>query len=212
MRYLLIFINCCICSAQSVSLGVVGGVRGTDDITNAATSESKRYIAGPTFEVGLPLGFAVEADALYSREGYSVGYGNFAYTSVQQERANAWTFPLLLKYRIRLPLIKPFVEVGYSPRTINGTIHSDNTSTDFTTGQSTSGSTSSATNWKISQGLVAGGGVQFNTGKLQLSPEVRYTRWNNMAIYGYFSDGPSYGSAQNQVDIMVEIAWRVRGE
>jgi hypothetical protein len=50
-----------ICFGQSISVGVVGGARVTDDLTGAgATSVSKRYIVGPTLDIGLPLGFGVD--------------------------------------------------------------------------------------------------------------------------------------------------------
>ena len=32
------------------------------------------------------------------------------------ERANSWEFPILRKYRLPVPLPKPFVEVGVMPR------------------------------------------------------------------------------------------------
>jgi len=61
----------CACCGQSLSIGVIGGVRGTDDLTGpGATSASKRYAVGPALDIGLPRGFGLEADALYRREGY----------------------------------------------------------------------------------------------------------------------------------------------
>jgi len=45
---------------QSLSIGVKGGVRASDDFQDAATSESRRYVVGPTATLALPLGFAIE--------------------------------------------------------------------------------------------------------------------------------------------------------
>src|ERR1019366_2736403 len=119
-------LTACACFGQSLSVGAIGGVRGTDDLTGAgATSVSKRYVVGPALEIGLPLGFGVEVDALYRREGYQTGWGNFAYSVVSGERANSWEFPMLLKYHLPFPKIKPFLEAGIAPRTIRGTITSD---------------------------------------------------------------------------------------
>ena len=36
----------CACYGQSLSLGVKGGVRLTDDLSSSAASEPKRYVAG----------------------------------------------------------------------------------------------------------------------------------------------------------------------
>ena len=83
---------------QSLSIGVKGGVRASDDFQCAATSESRRYVAGPMLEVA---------------------------------------------------------------------------------------------------------------GRLQLAPEICYTHWNRQAIQGSFPDGPSYGSTQNQLDILLGISYRI---
>jgi hypothetical protein len=70
------------------------------------------------------------------------------------ENANSWEFPMLLKCRLPVPLIKPFVEAGYAPRVIQGSIHSY-----FPI--------------PTSQGIVMGGGVQLGIGRLRLAPAVR---------------------------------------
>jgi hypothetical protein len=62
----------------------------------------------------------------------------------------------------------------------------------------------------MSHGIVVGGGVRFAIGRLHLSPELRYTRWSNSAISGSYDDGPSWQSTQNQVDVLLGIAWRFR--
>ena len=58
--------------AQTVSAGVLGGVPFLDP-TNTSSDESPRYQIGPSVELTLPAGFAIEADALYRRIGAS-GY------------------------------------------------------------------------------------------------------------------------------------------
>jgi hypothetical protein len=190
-----------VCFGQSIAIGVIGGARVTDDLTGSgATSVSKHYVVGPALDIGLPLGFGVEVDALYRREGFQSSYSNAFYSASSEERANSWEFPLLLKYRLPVPLVKPFAEVGYAPRVIDGSITSQN---------SLFGSTSSE-HFPVSQGLVIGGGVQVGIGRLRLSPGVRYTHWNNTPITGVYSNGPSFESTQNQVDILVGIEWKIR--
>src|ERR1035438_4172344 len=130
MRPYFLIVAASVCFGQGFSIGAIGGGRVTDDLTGAgATSVSKRYAIGPTVEVGLPRRLAVEFDALYRREGYQTAFGNFAYNVYSDERANSWEFPILLKYRLPVPVVKPFVEVGYAPRVIPGSITSDSQST-----------------------------------------------------------------------------------
>jgi hypothetical protein len=211
MRHFSIFsLSCCACAGQSLFIGVVGGGRATDDVTSSATPESRRYVAGPMIELGLPRGFAIEFDALYHRNGYLIGHSNFAGSVIESERANSWEFPIVLKYKLPVSKVKPFVEVGVAPRSISGTISESGVNVNLLTGQLTPFSGSSKTDWSNSLGVVAGGGVQFGVGRLRVSPELRYTHWTSAPINGFFGDGPSYYSTQEQVDVSIGIGWRIR--
>jgi hypothetical protein len=206
----------CACYGQSLTLGVVGGGRLTDDLTGNATSESKRYAVGPEAELSLPFGLAIEVDAIYRREGYldtaptlfsSVPVGFQPY--YQYERANSWEVPVLLKYKTSFPVVKPFVEAGYAPRVLSGTLDSFTTTycNPITNVCQGGQSTQTGTNWKPSNGLIIGGGVQVGLGRLRISPEVRFTRWSNAAIE--VTQLFSFQSTQNQVDVLVGIGWKV---
>jgi hypothetical protein len=210
MRLFLFLAVCSICSAQSLSVGVVGGIRATNDVLDGATSESKRYIVGPMVNVGLPLGFEAEFDALYSREGYRAYLSNFAFNQFTRETARSWEFPILLRYRIPLSRFRPFAEIGFAPRTISGTIES--TAVVYPNYFATPGTfhNSAPTNWASSKGVVAGGGIQLGFGRLRISPEVRFTHWNNTPIYGQVPDGNGYSlTTQNQVEVLLGFGWRV---
>ena len=112
-------LTCSISFGQSLAIGAIGGVRATDDMAGvAATSVSGRYVVGPQLDIGLPFSFGIEVDALYRHLGYNASYGNGNYTANLHERAHSWEFPMLLKYRLPFPLVKPFVEAGYAPRVI----------------------------------------------------------------------------------------------
>ncbi len=187
-------LTCSISYGQSVAIGAIGGVRATSDLTGgAATSVSGRYVVGPELNIGLPFGLGIEVDALYRRQAYQAsGF----YSGQFNEHANSWEFPLLLKFKLPFPLIKPFVEAGYAPRVIDGTVH-----------YNTNGSTDAE--HFTSQGLVVGGGVQFGIGRLRLAPAVRYTYWNNAPILVYFGNGPQSRSTQNQADILLGISWKL---
>jgi hypothetical protein len=121
---LLLFGSCCI--AQSLSIGVKGGLRTTDDVSGPGilSIESRPYVVGPALELGLPLGFGVEFDALYRREGYRTGNLGICPLAceVDRERSNSWEFPLLLKYQRRVRAIEPYLEVGYAHRVMSGFI------------------------------------------------------------------------------------------
>jgi hypothetical protein len=201
-----VLLSCCLCAGQSIAIGMIGGVRATDDVTGAATSESKRYIVGPMVEAGLPFGFGVEFDAVYRREGYRSSFSNFGGSIFSRERANSWEFPILLKYKIPFPIVKPFAEAGYAPRVIHGYV--DSNFIQFLPPAPLQ-HTHTNTNWPASQGLVVGGGVQLGIGRLRLSPEARYTYWNNTPILGVYGDGPSFYSTQNQFDVLVGVGWKV---
>jgi hypothetical protein len=204
----------CVCFGQTVSVGVIGGVRATDDLTGGgATSVSKRYAVGPSLEVGLPFGLAIEADALYRRTGFQVSASSGSYYIFGDERANLWEVPILLKYRIPLTAARPFLEAGYVSRVIGGSV-SRNTAQNLPEGVVTYSSYDST--WSNSNGLVVGGGVQFALGRLHLSPVVRYTYWNDSTVAGgsggpgaYFY-APAWRSNQNQVDVLLGVAWKVR--
>ena len=196
--------------AQSLSIGVKGGVRASDDFQDAATSESRRYVAGPSATVALPMGFAIEFDALYRRQGYSTAGGNVFYNSSIREADNVWEFPLLARYRIPLRGIRPFAEAGWAPRITYGAEDVSGCSLNSQMTYTCSSGRSN-THWPLTHGVIAGGGLEFATGRAVFAPEVRFTHWNQQTIYGYFGDGPSYGSSQNQLDVFLGISWRVAG-
>jgi hypothetical protein len=160
-------------------------------------------------DLGLPFGLGVEFDALYHRFDYEIGNSNFAGSVDERERANSWEFPILLKYRLPVPLIKPFVEAGVSPRSISGTIAQSGVNINIMTGQQNAFSGSMKTNWSSSVGAVIGFGVRVGLGRVRLSPELRYTHWTSTPINVSFGDGPSFQSAQEQIDLMVGIGWKI---
>lgn len=199
-----------VCFGQELAVGVIGGAMATDDLTGAgATSVSKRYAVGPALEIGLPLQLEIEVDALYRREGYQASFDGQLSSVFADERANSWEFPIVLKYRFQSPVARPFVEAGYAPRVIHGSI-SSNGFDDLPPSGLQYYASRAGTNWPISHGIVVGGGVQIAIGRLHLSPELRYTRWSNNAISGYYDDGPSWQSTQNQVDVLLGVSWRMR--
>lgn len=144
-------------SAQPFGAGVKVGVPATDAFkvlpfpTLATfTGDSSRFTGGPYVELRLPAGMAVEVDALY--RNYDFVSDGIA-TS-----ASSWEFPVLLKHRISLPLVKPFFDGGVSFSRLSDI-------------------KLASLNHRSNYGVVVGGGVEFNLLLLKVSPEIRYTGW-----------------------------------
>jgi hypothetical protein len=225
MRLLAFFLTCCACAGQSIAVGVVGGGRFTDDVLtfpapalnglnveSAFRLESRFYDVGPTIEIGLTHGFAVEFDALYHRQGFfSTFYHDTVYYT-SRERDKSWEFPLLLKYNLRFAPLHPFVEAGVAPRTISGSFaETSQVALSTPVGPPPPFGPSVPVSYSPSVGFVAGGGIQFSLGHLRLAPQVRYTRWGTAPVGGlFFSLGSTYSSNQNQVDASIGISWRVK--
>jgi hypothetical protein len=158
-------------------------------------------------ELGLSHGFAVEFDALYHRQGFFSRFDHITNHYTDRERDNSWEFPLLLKYKLRTRVLHPFVEAGVVPRTITGKVVET-----FQTFVTIPGPTTTSTypaSYSPTVGFVAGAGLQFNPGRLRLTPQVRYTRWATAPVGGgnvvsHFSSNP------NQLDVLVGIGWKVR--
>lgn len=194
---------------QRIAVGVKVGARLSDDIEGDATSESKRYAFGPTIEIGLPLRFAVEFDALYNRFGYRTYTGDILGSSYfNRIRANRWEFPMLVKYRLGFALVHPFVAAGYAPRRMSGgSIETNGVSVDFF-GNRTPVSGKSATRYEVSHGLVAGGGIELGRSHFRIAPEFRYTHWNNDPVNVFASHGYFVSAKRNEFQILLGVTFR----
>ncbi len=188
--------------AQSIAIGVKGGLRLTSDVGGDATSDSRRYVVGPMMTVNLPLGFMVEGDALYRRFAFrSTSYDILGGSSFLRGTANAWEFPILLRRGLFKGI---YASVGYAPRVVNGTSHYNWITKDLQ-GNASYSTASYPTEYQISHGVVAGAGVEKRFGFLYIAPEVRYTHWNRPSVQYYGSHGYQYYGTQDQVDILVGI-------
>jgi hypothetical protein len=187
---------------QGFTVGVKGGLRLTGDTPPyAVTSDSKRYVVGAAVEVGLPFGFAFDAEALYSRLGNTFYIPLIANESDIRTIANSWTFPLLLKYRLPERRTHPFVSAGIAPRHAGGSIHTIHYG--FYSGDITF----SSVDWHAhDHALVLGGGVAVNFGRIRLAPEIRYLRWH-VPPSPSPSDTAYYLRTGNEAQLLLAIAW-----
>jgi opacity protein-like surface antigen len=164
--------------AQPFSFGVKAGVP-LNNFLDAAQSQhfafnanTNRYIVGPTAELHLPFGLGVEVDVLYRRFDYN-GSGTLAgIVTSSSTTGNAWEFPLLAKYRFPMKIVHPYVDAGVAWDTLSGLTQTiDRNLTTATT------STPAELNTSTTRGFVMGGGLSVKLLRLQVSPEIRFTRW-----------------------------------
>src|SRR3984893_13372416 len=107
-----------------LSFGVKGGVPVSDafsdhtamgvDVITHSFSNSKNYTAGLMLELRLPLGFSVEADALYRPLNLTVDTRVLpSFTSHLSNDVHSAEFPILGKYHfLHAPVVSPYIEAG----------------------------------------------------------------------------------------------------
>jgi hypothetical protein len=155
-------------SAQSLSVGVIGGAPFTDvvktgNIQNVGSiSKSNNFTIGPSLRIGLPGSLRLEVDALYRPYSGSLSL----YKSALDFSGQQWRFPALLQYRFGTPVVKPFVEGGLSFNHLSGL---SNAAKSITSGPGQLLHQSDA-------GIVLGAGVDVKIPLFRISGELRYTR------------------------------------
>lgn len=192
-RVVLLLCAACSClPAQTFSFGIKGGVPLNDATTGS--DESPRYLVGPSVEVKLPHGLALEVDALYRRVGETGGYAGNSVPEIvlasetepvilelspARYRGNSWEFPALGKYYFRSGKggWQPFGATGLALRTTSYTVDTTQvTINPFSISTSpyryryTSGP---------DVGAVFSGGVRFHVRRFAVAPEFRYTIWGS---------------------------------
>jgi hypothetical protein len=150
-----------------LSFGVKGGFPLTDPLSETnftgidtdmhVFSGSKNYLIGPMVELNLPLGLAVEADALYRPLTLTTDTRvlPMALTRRSSVDIGSMEFPILVKaHLLRAPVVKPYVEAGPIFRYVASKI-----------------------TYLSSSGLALGAGVDFKLLLVRISPELRYSHW-----------------------------------
>jgi hypothetical protein len=152
------------CTAQNISIGILGGAGLTDAFPTVTipdgirfVSTSKDYLMGPTIEWRFSPSWALEGDGIFRELHFGrQGLGpNAILGSVSPAPVVTWEFPVLAKYRFGSRSLRPFVEAGPSFRTA-GNLNGANPS---------------------HLGVTAGAGVEMRVRALTLAPVLRYTRW-----------------------------------
>jgi len=137
--------------------------------------------AVPRYQVGLYADFhftkhwGFEVDGLFRRGGFSFEQpANQAYAHTV---FNNWEFPFLIQYNLTHGRLRPFLNAGAALRHISG-VQTVSWGAFPTTTQSSSDILRNSGSW----GGVVGVGLTFKEGPLEISPEVRYTRWVNQSF------------------------------
>lgn len=187
----------CLLFAGAVSgAGFDAGLIGGTGVTNAfkdqtyqnpnATirfySQSKDYVVGPAVQLNLPMGLAVEADALYRPMNVATSTSTGGLPAAISEGTNStWEFPILAKYRFPIPVAKPFVGLGPSFRRVrdSGPRLSD-------------------------RGLTVGAGIELHLLIVRISPQFRYTHWGSDAVIPTIQNAVSNS---NQGEFLVGITF-----
>jgi hypothetical protein len=176
---------------RPVSIGVKGGVplsnafslsqftsgQAFEPITSF--SDSKNYIVGGFVELRLPLSISVEGNALYRPLNVTTKSGS---TTISSEDYSSWEFPILAKFHLPLPIVKPFIAVGPS----------------FRTASSNLGDISNA-------GIAGGVGADIKIIVLRLSPQFLYTHWGSSTQPTSALNIPL--SKQDQVEFLVGLSF-----
>jgi Outer membrane protein beta-barrel domain len=177
-----------------LSFGIKGGVPTTDafsdhtatsvDVITHSFSSSKNYVIGGTVELRLPLGFSVEADALYRPLNLTTNTQVLPLppTALLSIDVNSVEFPILAKYHFAgAPLVSPYLEAGPIFRTV-----------------------ASTGSYLSNKGFAIGLGTDFKLLLLRISPELRYSRWGSDATVTSFLAAPS---DLNQAEFLIGLSF-----
>lgn len=207
MRVVGFFLLCCGASAQRFEFGVIGGTPVSETTRSEAIGtragygpwslSTRRYTVGGLFEIGIPFGLRVEADALFKRaDTTQSSFYNPTFGMITRLAANSWEFPMLLKHRWN-GRFQPFAGVGGTFRRIEGF---DGSVEMFAGGFTPPYSVS---RYRVDEPLMQGGMVGeagaavLRFGRMKIAPEFRYTRWTSIRFL----------PAQNQMEVLVAVTF-----
>jgi opacity protein-like surface antigen len=199
---------------QRLSIGVIGGGVATGGLDPAADNlwDGKRYTVGVSAAVSLPLPrISVEVDGLYKHAGQRAQDCAFTSCSYSEVRADVFEIPVLLKYRLlQHAPVAPFVGAGVSYQHVRA---GSGTLLTWRTGPVVAGEAVDLTVHRFPLtmpaenhvGMVAGGGIELRAGRIRVSPELRYTRWNSAYWESAGPRGFFTASNLNQVEFLISI-------
>ncbi len=168
-------------SAQSLSVGILGGAPFQDVVKNATTTgitsvaKSTNFTVGPAIQVNLPANFRIEVDVLFRPYtfglalplGISPAPGVPASARSVDVSAKQWRFPLLAQYRLGKSRVQPFIEGGLSFDHLSGLTAAVKSTITSGPGQLLHQDNAS---------IVLGAGLDVKIPLIRVSGEFRFTR------------------------------------
>lgn len=189
-----------------IGVPVTNMFRASSDVLSGGTQVGGYTTAVPSYEVGvsgefhLPYHLRFEVDGLYKRAAFAsdnvFGYGGPAYSNTS---FNVFEVPALFKVNVTSSHFRPFADFGASLRHI-ATIRDQTFYDDFS--EASFSKNASQLSNRNSYGGVAGFGFTIKLGKLEVSPEARYTRWANQSF-----DAMGFHTNLNQGDVLLGIGF-----
>jgi hypothetical protein len=204
-------------SAQSWSAGVTAGALPIRDFQLAEStfvaesyanhSPPNRFLIGPTVRLRLPTGWGFEAGALRKGIDFDYAFGRPGTTFTQYHtEATAWQFPLLLQYAFShvgssQRRATPYLSAGAAIRRITGGAQTGESCVQLPTIECMPFRRTDLPELEnaTTGGVVVGVGVDVTAGPIQLSPEVRYTRWLSRPFTAPLAD-------ENQLEALLRLA------
>ena len=187
--------GCRSASAQRLFFGAVGGSSVTGDFqtlrykfplqgssyTEISETGPRSLIIGPMAELAIRGNWSVEVNALHRSLKYRIRTDSLTTVCAGfcSGGVSTWQFPLLVKYRIPVSPLKPFLTAGPTFRTHSSPIGSR----------------------PSSYGATAGAGIELSAGWFYLAPTIRYTRWGDDGL-------PFRPTIRNQVEVLGGIGYR----
>lgn len=153
----------------------------------SAVSGPRSFIAGLSLEALISSRFSIEGHVLHrdlwADEILTLNPGTpAASTSTYRFVASTtWEFPVLFKYTMSGNRFRPFVDGGVAFRSLERT----------------------GAPGPSRHGFAAGAGVAIGLGRIQLTPQLRYTRWAQSETNGY------YLVKRDQLEFLTGISYRI---
>jgi len=171
----------------------VGVKLGTplNDLVDAEQDNTLPLALGGMASLNLPMGFAIEGNALYKRLGFRINTNSILGGQIADSRFNSWEFPVVLKaYPLgRNPLVQPFFSAGFSVRVTSGEV------------------LGLGRNRETSTGLVLAAGLRNGPGRIKVAPEIRYTRWADRSVALTGPGGPLARLNANQLEVLLGLTF-----
>ncbi len=190
-------------SGQEFRVGFVGGTPITSsyvpftsayagDTLNSpsiftAESGPRSFIAGLSLEAVISSRFSIEGNVLHrnlwAMTIYTLSPGSTATSTTTNAfvASTTWEFPVLFKYTMGANRWRPFLDGGASFRSLERT----------------------GAPGPSRHGFTGGAGAAIEFGRLQLTPQLRYTRWAQGESNGY------YDVKRDQLELLTGISYRM---